>query len=113
MPEPAHSTAPPDRARRGPSRTGQQHLGLRDNYSFAEVPDTQFAALMRKTSQARPDAVTTFCTNLRAAHLAASFEQATGIAAYDTVSTVVWKTLRMAGADTRVLARSGKLFGMS
>ncbi|MDN7489357.1 MULTISPECIES: maleate cis-trans isomerase family protein [unclassified Burkholderia] len=92
---------------------GEQHLGLRDNFSFAEVPDTQLAALMRQAARARPDAVATFCTNLHAAHLVGPFEQATGIAAYDTVSTVVWKTLRMAGVDTRVLARWGKLFEMS
>jgi maleate isomerase len=92
---------------------GEQHLGLRDNASFADVPDTQLAALMRKAAQARPDAVATFCTNLHAAHLAGPFEQAAGIAAYDTVATVVWKTLRMAGVDTRVLARWGKLFAMS
>jgi maleate isomerase len=91
----------------------ERHLGLRDNASFADVPDTQLAALMRKTAQARPDAVATFCTNLHAAHLAGPFEQATGIAAYDTVSTVVWKALRMAGVDTGVLARWGKLFSMS
>ncbi|MBY4726101.1 MULTISPECIES: aspartate/glutamate racemase family protein [Burkholderia] len=90
----------------------EQHLGLRDNFSFAEVPDTQIAALMRQAARARPDAVATFCTNLHAAHLAGPFEQATGIAAYDTVATVVWKTLRMAGVDTRVLARWGKLFEM-
>ncbi|OXI84974.1 Asp/Glu/hydantoin racemase [Burkholderia sp. AU31652] len=92
---------------------GEQHLGLRDNFSFAEVPDTQLAALMRQAARARPDAVATFCTNLHAAHLVGPFEQATGIAVYDTVSTVVWKTLRMAGVDTRVLARWGKLFEMS
>jgi len=29
---------------------------------------------------------------------------------YDTIATVVWKSLRLAGVDTRRLARWGRLF---
>lgn len=88
----------------------ERHLGLQDNFSFAEVPDTQLAIMMREAAFARPDAVTTFCTNLHAAHLVRAFEMATDIPAYDTVATVVWKALRMAGVDTEPLARWGRLF---
>ena len=56
--------------------------------------------MMSETAFARPDAVTTFCTNLHAAHLARAFEAATDIPAYDTVATVVWKALRMLDVDT-------------
>ncbi|SAK60239.1 Asp/Glu/hydantoin racemase [Caballeronia fortuita] len=73
----------------------ERHLDLSDNFSFAEVRDTLINSMMRETAFARPDAVTTFCTNLHAAHLARPFERDTGIAAYDTVATVVWKALRM------------------
>ena len=34
----------------------------------------------------------------------------TGIPFYDTVSTVVWKQLRMAGVDTRQVKGWGRLF---
>jgi maleate isomerase len=88
----------------------ERHLGLQDNFSFAEVSDTQLAIMMREAAFARPDAVTTFCTNLHAAHLVRAFEMATDIPAYDTVATVVWKALRMAGVDTEPLARWGRLF---
>ncbi|MGE8164168.1 maleate cis-trans isomerase family protein [Paraburkholderia sp. NPDC080076] len=88
----------------------ERHLGLQDNFSFAEVPDTQLAIMMREAAFARPDAVTTFCTNLHAAHLVRASEMATDIPAYDTVATVVWKALRMAGVDTEPLARWGRLF---
>ncbi|MFL9889150.1 Asp/Glu/hydantoin racemase [Paraburkholderia agricolaris] len=88
----------------------ERHLGLRDNFSFAEVPDTQLAIMMREAAFARPDAVTTFCTNLHAAHLVRAFEMATDIPAYDTVATVVWKALRILGVDTTPLASWGKLF---
>jgi maleate isomerase len=88
----------------------ERHLGLRDNFSFAEVPDTQLAIMMREAAFARPDAVTTFCTNLHAAHLVRAFEMATDIPAYDTVATVVWKALRIVGVDVGPLAKWGRLF---
>ncbi|MFM0041129.1 maleate cis-trans isomerase family protein [Paraburkholderia sediminicola] len=88
----------------------ERHLGLQDNFSFAEVPDAQLAIMMREAAFARPDAVTTFCTNLHAAHLVRAFEMATDIPAYDTVATVVWKSLRMLGVDTKPLASWGSLF---
>jgi maleate isomerase len=96
--------------KRGIECVAERHLGLQDNFSFAEVPDTQLAIMMREAAFARPDAVTTFCTNLHAAHLVRAFEMATDIPAYDTVATVVWKALRMAGVDTEPLARWGRLF---
>jgi maleate isomerase len=88
----------------------ERHLGLQDNFSFAEVPDAQLAIMMREAAFARPDAVTTFCTNLHAAHLVRAFEMATDIPAYDTVATVVWKALRMLEVDTAPLASWGRLF---
>lgn len=89
----------------------ERHLGLQDNFSFAEVPDTQLAIMMREAAFARPDAVTTFCTNLHAAHLVRAFEMATDIPAYDTVATVVWKALRLVDVDTKPLMSWGRLFG--
>ncbi len=89
----------------------ERHLGLQDNFGFAEVPDTQLAIMMREAAFARPDAVTTFCTNLHAAHLVRAFEMATDIPAYDTVATVVWKALRLVDVDTKPLMSWGRLFG--
>ena len=45
---------------------------------------------MREVAQARPQAITTFCTNLRAAPLAEPVEAELGIPLLDTVSTTVW-----------------------
>ncbi|SAL15203.1 Asp/Glu/hydantoin racemase [Caballeronia arvi] len=91
----------------------ERHLGLRENFSFAEVPDTLLTDMMRETAFARPDAVTTFCTNLHAAHLARPFEAATDIPAYDTVATVVWKALRMLDVDMTPLSGWGSIFSMT
>jgi len=68
------------------------------------------AATIRAAAQQKPAAITTFCTNLRAAHLVEALEAETGILVYDTISTVVWKSLRLAGVDTRELRGWGRLF---
>ena len=39
-----------------------------------------------------------------------ALEAETGIPVYDTIATVVWKSLRLAGVDTRALQGWGRLF---
>lgn len=88
----------------------ERHLGLEVNYSFAEVTDTQIRAAVRDVARASPQAITTFCTNLRAAPLVEELEAELGIPVYDTVATAVWKSLRIVGVDTREVRRWGRLF---
>jgi maleate isomerase len=61
-------------------------------------------------AQAAPQCITTFCTNLRAAHLVPALEAELGIPIYDTVSTAVWKALQVCGVDTRALQGWGRIF---
>lgn len=58
----------------------------------------------------RPQAVTILCTNLRGAPLVPELEAEFGVPVYDTIATVVWKSLRLADIDTRRLQRLGRLF---
>jgi maleate isomerase len=88
----------------------ERHLGISVNFDFATVDEGTLRAMVRELAAARPKAITTFCTNLRAAQLATELENETGIPFYDTVSTVVWKQLRMAGVDTRQVKGWGRLF---
>lgn len=88
----------------------ERHLGISVNFDFATVAEDTLRAMVRELAGARPEAITTFCTNLRAAQLATELEGETGIPFYDTVSTVVWKQLRMAGVDTRQVKGWGRLF---
>ncbi len=88
----------------------ERHLGIQDNYSFSEVDGERIAAMVREVAKARPQAITIFCTNLRGAPLVAELEAELGIPIYDTVATVVWKSLRLLGADTRRIRRWGRLF---
>ncbi|MGH8745989.1 MAG: Asp/Glu/hydantoin racemase, partial [Burkholderiales bacterium] len=67
-------------------------------------------AMAREVAQAKPQAITIFCTNLRGAPIAEALEQELGIPVYDTISTVVWRSLKLAGADPRRVQGWGRLF---
>lgn len=89
---------------------GERHLGLQDNFSFSEVPVVQLEDMTRDVAKEKPDAITIICTNLRVAPSAAKLERETGIPIYDTIATVVWKCLKMAGVDTKRVTQWGSLF---
>lgn len=88
----------------------EQHLGLQDNFSFSEVGPEELTRMVREVGKARPQAILIMCTNLRGAPWVESWEQEMGIPVYDSVSTVVWKALRMAGIDPRRIQAWGRLF---
>ena len=88
----------------------ERHLGIRVNHDFAGVTPATLRELMDEVAPAKPQAITTFCTNLRAAPLAAGFEREHGIALLDTVSTTVWGMVRAAGGDPAAISGWGELF---
>ncbi len=88
----------------------EQHLGRHVNFEFAEVTAEQIRAMVRAVAAAGPQCITTFCTNLHAAALVPALEAELGIPVYDTVSTAVWKALRVCGVDTRRVEGWGSLF---
>jgi maleate isomerase len=89
-----------------------RHLGMQDNFSFSEVTEEQIRVMARDVATARPDAIAIVCTNMRGAPLAAELEAAHGIPVYDTVSTTVWKSLKIAGVDTAQVEGWGRLFAV-
>lgn len=88
----------------------ERHLGLHVNYDFAQVKEETIRKLARALVKENVQAISTFCTNLHAAHLAEELEAETGIPMYDTIATVMWKSLRLAGVETRALKGWGSLF---
>ncbi len=88
----------------------ERHLGICVNHDFALVEPGQLMTLMREVAAQRPEAITTFCTNLRAAPLAQAVEAELDIPLLDTVSTTVWGQLRAAGADPTQVRGWGRLF---
>jgi maleate isomerase len=88
----------------------ERHLGIRVNHDFAGVAPGTLRELMGEVAAARPQAITTFCTNLHAAPLAAQVERELGIPLLDTVSTTVWGMIRAAGASPAPITGWGELF---
>jgi maleate isomerase len=88
----------------------ERHLGIRSNHDFALVEPAQLRSMIDEVAAARPQAITSFCTNLRAAPLAPAVEAAHDIPLLDTVSTAVWVGLRLVGADPAGLRGWGRLF---
>lgn len=94
----------------------ERHLGLQDNFSFSDVSDQQIremvAEVMDAPEASRPQAVTILCTNVRGAPLVPELEALYGVPVYDSIATVVWKALRLAGVSTGCLAPWGSIFSL-
>lgn len=88
----------------------ERHLGKRDNFSFSEVSADEIRSMVRDVARAKPEAITIFCTNLRGAPLVGDLEAEVGIPIYDTIATVVWKSLKLAGVEPRRVSGWGRLF---
>jgi maleate isomerase len=98
---------------RGMNVTARATLGISVNWDFCAVTPEQLTAMVRDVAAAGPDAVTTFCTNLSAAHLVAGWEQEVGLPVYDTVSLGIWKALAMTGVDPSRVTGWGSLFDLA
>lgn len=97
----------------GQACVAERHLGLSVNFEFAEVTPATLLRLAHEVAagaDGAADCITTFCTNLHAAPLAAQIEAELGIPLYDTVSTAVWKSLCLAGVDPGRVQGWGRLF---
>jgi maleate isomerase len=88
----------------------ERHLNIQDNFAFSEVPEATLTAMIRAVAAEKPDAIGVICTNLWAAPLVAALEAETGIPIYDTIATVVWKSLKLAGLDPAHVDGWGSLF---
>lgn len=89
---------------------GERHLGLRDNFAFSEVDAATIAAMVREVAAQGPEAIAVICTNLRGAPLVEALERAVGVPIYDSIATVVWKSLKLAGVDPARVEGWGSLF---
>jgi maleate isomerase len=90
--------------------TAERHLGLQDNFSFAEVNEERLADLVRAVAREGCDAAAIVCTNLRGAGTAARLETELGIPIYDSIAVTLWKSLLVAGRDPGCVTGWGRLF---
>lgn len=97
-------------AQEGFNCVATSRLNISENFAFSEVDADTLARQVREVAACAPEAIVTYCTNLRAAHLVPGWEAEFGIPVFDTVSTVVWKMLRMTGHDPAHIRGWGRLF---
>jgi maleate isomerase len=88
----------------------ERHLGIQDNFAFAGVSPEMLAGMIRAVGAEQPDAIGVICTNLQAAPLVAALEREIGVPIYDTIATVVWKSLKLAGVDAARVTGWGRVF---
>jgi len=88
----------------------ERHLGISDNYAFAEEPPDRVETLIREVAAERPDAIAILCTNLRGAALVSELEAEFDIPIYDSIAVTVWKSLKLAGVDPRRVKGWGRVF---
>ncbi|WP_027351808.1 maleate cis-trans isomerase family protein [Halotalea alkalilenta] len=93
----------------GIDTSSESHLSLENNFSFAEVEEATLDRQVAEVAAAGVEAVTIFCTNLRAAHRVELWEAQFGVPVFDTITTVVWDMLRKAGVDSRCVSGWGRL----
>lgn len=89
----------------------ERHLGLSENFAFSEVGAERLRDMARAVAGEGADALAVVCTNLRAAPLVEAMEAELGVPVYDTIATVVWKSLVLAGVDPARVEGWGRLFG--
>lgn len=88
----------------------ERHLQKHVNFEFSQITESEIADMTRAVAAEKPQAITIFCTNMRGAPIAQAMEAELGIPVYDTVSTAVWKSMSVAGADPRRVRGWGRLF---
>jgi maleate isomerase len=88
----------------------ERHLGISDNYAFAEEPPGRIEALIREVAADRPDAIAVLCTNMRGAPLVSELEAEFDIPIHDSVAVTVWKSLKLAGVDPSRVQGWGRVF---
>ncbi|MFZ2103331.1 MAG: Asp/Glu/hydantoin racemase, partial [Oricola sp.] len=84
--------------------TAEAHFGLRDNFSFGNVPRERVERAINVVATAEPDAIIILCTNLDGASVAAQAERRLGIPILDSVVVSLWGALRACGYPVTALS---------
>lgn len=88
----------------------ERHAGVQDNYTFGTIPVGEVEKMIRSVAAEKPAAIVVMCTNMNGAPLAEDLEREFDIPIIDSLAAFVWKSLRLAGVDTRTITGWGRLF---
>jgi len=93
--------------------TKERHLRQSHNAGFANIPVSQFDHMIAELVESGATTISVFCTGLQAAQRVAHWEQKYNICVLDTVATVIWDALSIAGIDAHRVKGWGRLFELS
>jgi maleate isomerase len=88
----------------------ERHLGIADNYAFADVEEATIERLIREVAAGGADSAVILCTNMRGAALAERLEADIGVTVYDSVAVTLWKCLGIAGVQAARIQGWGRVF---
>jgi maleate isomerase len=91
---------------------GERHLGLRDNFAFAEAPPEALSRMAREVAAEGAEALAVICTNLRFPPLITALEAELGLPIFDSIATALWQSLRLAGVAPARVTGWGRLFAL-
>lgn len=90
--------------------SAERHLGLSENFAFAEADTAAIAGMVRAVAGEGAEAAAIVCTNLAGAALAPALEAELGIPVYDSVAVSLWKAMDLAGLDPAAITGWGSVF---
>jgi len=93
--------------------SAERHLGIQDNFAFAEIDEETIARMIHEVANLGCDAVAVVCTNMCAAPMVAKLEERYQIPIYDSVAVTVWASLKAAGVSPARIRGWGTLFSDS
>jgi maleate isomerase len=76
------------------------HIGLTENFAFAQVSAERIGDLVRQTARSRPDAIVIHCTNMRGADIADALAEDLKVPVLDSVVVALWGALDALGIRT-------------
>ena len=94
----------------GVTCTRERHLRQSHNAGFAEITEEVLTNQLKELVDEGAKFVSVYCTGLKAAHLVADWEKRYDIVVLDTVATVIWDALLLAGIDVRRVKGWGQIF---
>ncbi len=87
-----------------------RNLAITTNFETAAITEAEFDRLTGQVAHARPEAISTYCTNFDTAGPAPRWERRYGIPVFDSISVAVWQSLLLAGVDPARVKGFGSLF---
>lgn len=88
----------------------ERHLSETVNFEFSNFDEATVERMIREVAEAKPDAITVMCTNMRGARLAPKLEQELGIPIFDSTAAALWGGMRIADADPARVKGWGRTF---